>query len=382
MFVLLAKYLAIQCYYINMKSEQLFHAIEETQILRQLSSQDRLFLIGESAPLEYIKNFVNIHQQINNNYYYDLSTHELDRLSIIAPDLSYYRAIIIVSLQDEDLLFQKVQQNAKQIDLPILKLFGDVFINLLCHRQLLQPASNQIKKPPISYAIVTTPRSGSTYLCDLLDSTGIAGHPSEHLRQAALELSLDCNFNYLKLLHNLLQYRTSENGVFGTKFISHFFFDFQQAKPDFKQIFNSIDRFILLIREDKVAQAVSLVLAQKTQIWHIRNSIKNISYKSKLEDVAIDDALLNDVEQKYEFLNQQEARLKKILVANKVEHMLLIYEDILKDPELQINRILDFLKIARPENYVMNINSEIKKMPSNISQEIIDQFKHRKSTAY
>ncbi|MBE9043263.1 hypothetical protein IQ255_02360 [Pleurocapsales cyanobacterium LEGE 10410] len=365
-----------------MKLEQLFQAVEETQFLKQLSSQDKLFLIGDSAPIEYIKKFFQDHREIDNNYYYNLSTHELNNLSIIAPNLNSYQAIIVVSLQDEDLLFQEVKQNVDFINIPILKLFGDIFINLLSHRQLLQPASDKIVKPPISYAIVTTPRSGSTYLCDLLDSTGIAGHPSEHLRQAAQELSRHCNFNYLKLLYNLLQYRRTANGVFGTKFISHFLFEFQQTKLNFKQIFNSIDKFILLVRKDKVAQAVSLVLAQKTQVWHIRNNLKNITYKSKLGDIEIDDALLNDVEQKYKFIKQQEVRLKKILATNQIEPLLITYEDILEDTELQINRILNFLAIVKPENYIMNINSGIKRMPSDISQQIIHQFKSRKSTLH
>ena len=35
-------------------------------------------------------------------------------------------------------------------------------------------------RPEISYLICATPRSGSTFLCEALDNTGIAGHPAEH----------------------------------------------------------------------------------------------------------------------------------------------------------------------------------------------------------
>lgn len=245
----------------------------------------------------------------------------------------------------------------------------------------MQLTSDHLQKPQVSYAILTTPRSGSTYFCDLLDSTNIAGHPSEHLRLAAQELTRYCNFDYLRLLHNLMQHRTTSNGVFGTKLISHFLFEFRQTKPDFKQIFDSIDKFILLVRRDKVAQAVSLVLAQKTEIWHIHSNTKNISYKSKLEDIEIDDALLTNVEQKYKFINNQEARLKKILAANHIEPLQLDYEDIVEDATSQINLTLDFLSITKPEAYRMNIHSGIKKMPSEISQKIISQFNQRKSTA-
>ena len=371
-----------------MKSAQIFQAIEETQFLKKLSSQNRLFLIGEAETLEYLENFFLKHKQLDSNHYYNLSTGNLDNISRISPDLNEYQAIIVVSLQNEAQLFQEVKQKIAElnINIPVIRLFADIFINLLCRRQLLQPTSDRIDQPKISYAIVTTPRSGSTYFCELLDSTEIAGHPYEHLRLAAQELTRHCDFDYLRLLYNLMQYRTTSNGVFGTKLISHFLFEFQRAKPDFKQIFNSIDKFILLVRKDKVAQAVSLVLAQKTEVWHIHSNVNQNntsyqSYRSRLDNIEINDALLSEVQQKFKFIQNQEVRLKKILTANQREPLILTYEDIVEDPQSQINRVLNFLEIARPQHYVMNINSEIKRMPSTISQEIIRQFKQRESTA-
>jgi trehalose 2-sulfotransferase len=360
-----------------------FQAVEETQFLKKLSSQDRLFFIGESEILAYIQNFFNNEQQLTNNHYCDLAQCNLDDISAFLPNLEQYEAIVIVSFKDEIALFQQVKQKIieLEVNIPILRLFADIFINLLCRRQLLQPTLDQLQKPEISYAILTTPRSGSTYLCDLLDSTKIAGYPSEHLRLATQELARHCNFDYLRLLHNLMQYRVTANGVFGTKFISHFLFELQHRKSDFKQIFNSLDKFILLIRKDKVAQAVSLVLAQQTDVWHIYNNhnSKNINYQSKLKNIVINDALLENVEQKYVFINQQEEHLKRILATYEIEPLEVFYEDIVENAELQIDQILDFLKITKPQDYFMKVNTEIKKMPSNISQEIIRQFKQRKA---
>ncbi len=369
-----------------MELAKIFQAVEETQLLKRLSSEERLFLVGDLASLEYIKNFFSDYQQADRNYYYDLSTNQLADLRKAVPDFPLYQAVVVVSLENEAALLAVVKEQVSQLtseltELTVLGLFSDIFINLLCHRPLLKTSSIHIQRPQKSYAIVTTPRSGSTYLCDLLDSTKIAGHPLEHLRLAAQELSRYCNFNYLKLLDNLLEYRITDNGVFGTKFISHFLFEFQQTKPDFRQIFQSIDKFILLVRKDKVAQAVSLVLAQKTNVWHLRNNAKNsTNYQSKLETIKIDDVLLDEVAQKYDFIKKQEARLKRVLADNQIEPLVIIYEDILEDSQLQINRILDFLAIAKPDPYIMQINSGIKRMPSGISQEIIRQFQQRKST--
>jgi LPS sulfotransferase NodH len=363
-----------------------FQAVEETQFLKKLSSQDRLFFIGESEILAYIQNFFNNEQQLTNNHYCDLTKCNLDDISALLPNIEQCQAIIIVSFKNEASLFEQVKQKIIELELniPVLRLFADIFINLLCRKQLLQPTLEQLQKPEISYAILTTPRSGSTYLCDLLDSTKIAGYPSEHLRLATQELARHCNFDYLRLLHNLMQYRVTANGVFGTKFISHFLFELQHNKLNFKQIFKSLDKFILLIRKDKVAQAVSLVLAQQTEIWHIyiNNNSNNLNYQSKLKNIVINDALFEDIDHKYVFINQQEEHLKRILTTYQIEPLEIFYEDIVENPELQIHQILDYLKITKPQHYLMKVNTEVKKMPSNISQEIIRQFKQRKAPLF
>ncbi len=179
-----------------------------------------------------------------------------------------------------------------------------------------------------------------------------------------------------------MTYRISDNGVFGTKIISHFLFELKTAKPDFKQIFQSIDQFILLVRKDKLAQAVSLVVAQKTEVWHLHHhqkQQKDNDYQSKLENIEIDRALLDDVEQKYNFITRQEARLKQLLANHQIEPLIVVYEDILDNAEQQIERILEFLAIAKPADHQMRINSGIKKMPSRLSQEIIEQYQAQKA---
>ena len=361
-----------------MKLAHVFQAVEETRFLKQLSSYEKLFFIGDAEPIAYIRRFFSDRLVSDHNYYYDLSANQLSDLKDIS-QLERYQAVIIVSLSDEDALFNKVkQQLGQRTHPPIVSLFSDIFINLLCHRTLLRSASIVPRKPQISYAIATTPRSGSTYLCNLLESTNIAGYPSEHLRFAAQELSRHCNFNYLKLLDNLMTHRITSNGVFGTKLISHFLFELQHTEPDFSQIFKSIDKFILLVRKDKLAQAVSLVIAQKTEVWHLNGSAKNISYESKLKNIEINDALLDNVAQKLNFINKQETRLKKTLANHKKKPLTVVYEDILEDANLQIKRILDFLAIAKPQSSLIRINSKTKKMPTAVSQEIIRQYQHKK----
>ncbi|NJO97810.1 MAG: hypothetical protein HC764_18945 [Pleurocapsa sp. CRU_1_2] len=101
-----------------------------------------------------------------------------------------------------------------------------------------------------------------------------------------------------------------------------------------------------------------------------------------MESIKIDDNLLNDVEQKVIFIEQQEERLKKILAHHQIQPLIVVYEDLLDNAPAQINRILDFLAIPQPEQYLMQVTSGIKRMPSTISQKIIRQYQERKSMVH
>ncbi len=370
---------------INMNLAKIFQAIEETRFLKTLSLQENLLFVGKLEPLKYIRDFFADCKQADSNFYYDLSSFYLDDICSFLANNNRYQAVIIVSLEDEMSLFSQVghQLSNFELEIPVIRLFADVFINLMCHRDLLQLTSDDPIEPKISYAVLTTPRSGSTYFCDLLSSTGIAGYPIEHLRLANEELALNCDFDYFRLLSNLMQYRVSDNEVFGTKVISHFLFELRRTKPKFRRIFKLIDQYILLVRKDKVAQAVSLVLAQKTAVWHIqKNNSQDIgdrTYRSALENIVIDDELLLEVKKKHQFIENQENRLRNMLDVNRIEALEIIYEDIVENAELEVNKVLNFLKIPQSSHQATNISSQIKKMPCDISQEIIRQYKQVKS---
>ena len=61
--------------------------------------------------------------------------------------LNLYRAIVVVSIENENALFSTVNQQLQNVSHPvILRLFADVFVNRLCDRQLLQPSSQKHSK--------------------------------------------------------------------------------------------------------------------------------------------------------------------------------------------------------------------------------------------
>lgn len=164
----------------------------------------------------------------------------------------------------------------------------------------------------LSYLVCATPRSGSTLLCDLLDATGVAGHPEEYfeaLRHSGLPrrpheyFDLDRHANiverlafrempdrpatpnrlwapetYDRYLAWALREGTTPNGVFGAKLMWGYLGDFAQLLrgidglaglpvPELLgRVFPDL-RYVRITRLDKVRQAVSLWRAVQTQAW-------------------------------------------------------------------------------------------------------------------
>ena len=114
------------------------------------------------------------------------------------------------------------------------------------------PAST---KPTNFYVVASTPRSGSSYLCNQLWSTGLMGAPGEYFNYQGMMLLMAARLrpnNLVEYLRRLFMLRTSANGVFG----------FKAQWDQFQLVINGgllgllhRLRFIYLERTDRLAQA-------------------------------------------------------------------------------------------------------------------------------
>lgn len=125
------------------------------------------------------------------------------------------------------------------------------------------------------YVICASPRSGSTFLTTLLHGTGRMGVPAEYLNPNYLQPSLGRRYGVAGedgrvdpngYLRALLAHRTSANGVFGIKILLSQMQTWMVVAP-FRELLGQ-STFLWLRRRDTQAQALSLVLAQSTQVWH------------------------------------------------------------------------------------------------------------------
>ncbi|WP_421915916.1 Stf0 family sulfotransferase [Mesorhizobium sp.] len=141
-----------------------------------------------------------------------------------------------------------------------------------------------------AYIICGTPRTGSTLLCKLLASTGAAGDPhSFYRRQDVPEWAEEWNLPARDMMDEI-EFNTAYldaaisagkggTGVFGLRLmrenldelsgiLDQIFPGLASDTVRFEKAFGRV-LYIHLSRENKLAQAISLIKAQQTGLWHI-----------------------------------------------------------------------------------------------------------------
>lgn len=129
----------------------------------------------------------------------------------------------------------------------------------------------EYKAPAKRYAMLFTPRSGSSLLTDLVTALGVLGRPTEWFNpDLVLRTRNGLPGGALTLrdyIRALLTLRSSPNGVFGVQMVwSHLESLIECGGLDL--LLAADDAFFLHIRKNLVAQAISLFLAAESGYFH------------------------------------------------------------------------------------------------------------------
>jgi trehalose 2-sulfotransferase len=130
------------------------------------------------------------------------------------------------------------------------------------------------------YAICTEQRTGSSYLCQVLASTGVLGRPLEYFNGPGMAtFQPDYPQNTEDQLREITRQGATDNGVYGVKLFSA---DFDRiARSGWTQRLPNL-RFISLIRRDLLGQAISATrLAQTDQYSADVKPVREASYDAK-----------------------------------------------------------------------------------------------------
>lgn len=184
----------------------------------------------------------------------------------------------------------------------------------------------------IRYAICSSRRSGTSYLCSLLRGAGIGDareylNPWHQSHRAGTGLPLLAS---TPQEFDTLVARAAVNGVFGIKLF-----------PDFPACFDFIRhadcRCFWLRRHDRLRQAISLYRADRTGRWR--------SYQAGQSDPPFD---REAIAEQHRLITEGEARWEAFFATRP--HVVMWYEDVCQDPLAALRAVAGLLGVAEPES--------------------------------
>lgn len=216
-----------------------------------------------------------------------------------------------------------------------------------------------------SYVICTSPRSGSTLLCNLLAATGVAGMPDSYFHKPSTSrwldtfgLEQDDTVSERDMLRAIFQAAivrgSGETGMFGLRLQRHSF-DFLIQKlsvlvpgsfSDSKRFQAAFGRtlFVHLTRTDKVEQAISYVKAQQTGLWHLAADGTDLDRTSAPQEPVYDAQAIRSCVQD---MTAFDLAWDRWFTTEGIEPLRVSYEALSADPNVVLAQVLDNLGLNR-----------------------------------
>lgn len=194
--------------------------------------------------------------------------------------------------------------------------------------------------PPLAdrgYMICATSRTGSTYLCELLTSTGLLGNPKEYFNRAGRRRHNDPAYPSGRRAQ-LDIVRTSgatSNGIYAVKVISPQIQRYKTHADPFHDLPNLA--LVRVRRRDVLGQAISLARARQTGQF----TASHLQREAPAYDARALRHALRSVE-------KQEAIWDQVIGRRGVQPLSIAYEDLLADPQAVVDWIASLVGVALP----------------------------------
>lgn len=218
---------------------------------------------------------------------------------------------------------------------------------------------NRQMQPKTSYRIWHAPRVGSSLLCQLLEDTGLAGKPGEHLSLHG-NPSLCEKYGvktYEGLRDHVWNLGTDKAGIFAAKVSSHASYHLEiiseicalRRKPiptSYEELWSDFFpdcKHIVIIRLNKVRQIVSWWKAIQDNEWHLRGEEVRKTPPEFYEDKFDINAFMH----LYHEAVLRDAANQEYIAQNNLSAITVTYEDLIADPEATLNRCLHWLELTQ-----------------------------------
>jgi trehalose 2-sulfotransferase len=247
---------------------------------------------------------------------------------------------------------------------------------------------HKLRHPRRCYVVCTIPRSGSNLLTDGLRATRRAGMPKQFFlpkseARYGTELGLDPETDYPDYVRRIVNTKTTRNEVFGFKLMSWYLDDFLARLRDTRAFVRMDDltmlrdafprlRFVHIVRRHKLRQALSTARALQTGLWKVQEG------KTELREPQFDAEL---IEQSLREAERQEQIWCNFFRRIGITPFQVEYEELCRDYEATIRRVLAFLKISLPHGTRIGPPVTIKQS-DEISRMWEERFLSERPSAY
>lgn len=208
----------------------------------------------------------------------------------------------------------------------------------------------QLPDPKCRYIVAMTPRSGSSYLCNVIEGTGLLGAPGEFLNEQFIPKIVKAipGRTADEYFRNVSRVKKTRNGVHGLKASWFQFNNFIRLLHDDGCL--SSYQYIYLTRRDLAAQAVSLYKATASNVFHT-NVTLDAAAVHKLKTLEYD---FEQIHQWYLHIVLQEKGWLNFFFNHRISPCYVTYEEVDEDVASVVNRIALYVgvnpdKITLPE---------------------------------
>ncbi len=187
------------------------------------------------------------------------------------------------------------------------------------------------------YIIASSERCGSTYLCLKLWQTGALGAPWEYLNYQTEMTAMARRWrtnDVDEYMRRVIRCRTSANGTFAVKVHYHHFSYVLAHCPKLLDALPA-PRFVVVHRQDRLGQAISLARAIQTNAWS--------SFARKANEPVYDAVLISRCLRKIEL---QVSGWADWLNERQIEPLVVDYDELVARPDEIVASVRRFLDIA------------------------------------
>jgi LPS sulfotransferase NodH len=233
--------------------------------------------------------------------------------------------------------------------------------------------------PAISYLVCAVQRSGTHLLSSILRSTGVAGRPGEYLVCKRTETWEEKwkSPSRAAYIERVVRQGMTRNGVFGLIMMWTYFERaiamlreipaYQHLSPE--QVLPTVfsqPKYIWLRRRDRLQQAVSWAIAAQTKVWSQKRG------GSPQPDAALRFDF-ESIDQRYNHITADEQNWEDYFHQNKLEPLILFYEDVTASNRATAERVLEFLGVPFPADLKM-AEPTVEKQATKMSEEWAERY--------